>query len=483
MKSTVLIVDDEERNRDLMTAILKPNGHHLAIAENGREAINKTVEIKPDLILLDVMMPDLSGFEVCEAIRKSPSTVDIPIIMVTALDDRESRLQAIEAGADDFISKPIDAGEMRTRVKNVTQLNRFRRIGAEREKFERIAEFSTDGFLLLDDRNRIQFVNPRACELLGKSAEQLLHQNFSESAEANFTTKPSFAWKTWAGTAEPDPKPVRYLLAKTSSNVPAKWLKTQLFLMPATGDADWLVRLADVSEAMSERRNSWSFHRALTEKLNPTMAGIGEELDELGNIDIGMTGEKRVELAKSVRQKLHALESQISNLLQYAQSTSMMAEGEAVKVRDIRYKARYIGDALGLFGVHVQLPHEAESVELGIKSLAFETILTELMVNAVKFHPKHGPAIEITVTQPEEGRITVAVKDDGVTLSEEALANAAEPYYQDDANRKGDVAGLGLGLAMLSTMLWEVDGDLKLENRDTGKGVTATFTLPVAQVS
>ena len=489
MKSTVLIVDDEERNRDLMKAILGSTGHHLELAENGREAIRKTVELKPDLILLDVMMPDLilldvmmpdmSGFEVCETIRRSPATVDIPIIMVTALDDRDSRLQGIEAGADDFISKPIDAGEMRTRVKNITQLNRYRRIVAEREKIERIAEFSTDGFLLLDDRSRIQFSNPRACELLGCNGEAMQNGDFIAAAGENFVTKPAFAWRTWAGTAEPDPKPVRYLLAKSGSPVPAKWLKTQLFLLPETGTADWLVRLSDITESVAERRDSWSFHRAITEKLSPTMADIGSELDQLGNIDVGMTGEKRVELAKGVRQKLHQLESQITNLLQYAQSSSMMKEGDPVKVRDIRYKVRFIADALGLFGVHVQIPYEAEAVALGIKSLAFETILTELLVNAVKFHPRHAPSVEVEVTLPTPDRIVVAVKDDGVTLSEQALANAAQPYYQDEANRGGDVAGLGLGLAMLSTMLWELDGEIELSNRDTGKGVTATFTLPV----
>ena len=143
-KSKVLIVDDEERNRDLLEAILGPLGFDLSTADNGREALAKAVELKPDLILLDVMMPDLSGFEVCQQLRKSESTVDIPIIMVTALDDRDSRIQGIEAGADDFISKPVDRVELKARVQTVTKLNRFRRLLAEREKFERIAEFASD---------------------------------------------------------------------------------------------------------------------------------------------------------------------------------------------------------------------------------------------------------------------------------------------------------------------------------------------------
>ncbi|MGK0199772.1 MAG: CheY-like chemotaxis protein, partial [Yoonia sp.] len=76
-QSKVLIVDDEERNRDLLEAILRPLGFDLSTADNGREALAKAVELKPDLILLDVMMPDLSGFEVCQQLRKSESTADI----------------------------------------------------------------------------------------------------------------------------------------------------------------------------------------------------------------------------------------------------------------------------------------------------------------------------------------------------------------------------------------------------------------------
>ena len=87
----------------------------------------------------------------------------MPIIMVTALDDRESRIQGIEAGADDFLTKPVDRLELKARVKTVTQLNRFRKLLAEREQFERIAEFATDGFLLLDGEDKIQHANPRAC--------------------------------------------------------------------------------------------------------------------------------------------------------------------------------------------------------------------------------------------------------------------------------------------------------------------------------
>ena len=85
-------------------------------------------EHTPDLILLDVMMPGMDGFEVCRSLRADPLLAEVPVVMVTALDDRDSRLQGIEAGADDFVSKPFDRVELRARVRTIARLNRYRQL-------------------------------------------------------------------------------------------------------------------------------------------------------------------------------------------------------------------------------------------------------------------------------------------------------------------------------------------------------------------
>src|SRR5439155_5051996 len=130
--------------------ILQPHGYHLAFARNGAEALAQTAALAPDLILLDVMMPGMDGFEVCQRLRADPRMADIPVIMLTALDDRDSRLQGIAAGADEFLSKPFDRLELCTRVQTITRLNRFRRLLAERAKFERVVERAPVGILIVD---------------------------------------------------------------------------------------------------------------------------------------------------------------------------------------------------------------------------------------------------------------------------------------------------------------------------------------------
>ena len=126
--STILIVDDEQVGRDTLEALLTGQDYNLAFASDGAEALAKAAELTPDLVLLDVMMPGMDGFEVCQRLRADPLLAEVPIIIVTALDDRDFRLRGIEAGADDFVSKPFDRVELRARVRTVTRLNRYRQL-------------------------------------------------------------------------------------------------------------------------------------------------------------------------------------------------------------------------------------------------------------------------------------------------------------------------------------------------------------------
>lgn len=117
----ILIVDDEEPNRELLAAMLESLGHESEVARNGFEAIEKlTPDI--DLVLLDAMMPGIDGFDVVRSIRGRPGVEDIPVIMVTALTSKEDRLRAVEAGANDFISKPIDKTEIRVRTASMLKM-------------------------------------------------------------------------------------------------------------------------------------------------------------------------------------------------------------------------------------------------------------------------------------------------------------------------------------------------------------------------
>ena len=125
MKEKILIVDDEETNLRLLAQWLIPLGYDIELASDGKEAVQKTMVNRPDLVILDIMMPELDGYETCSLIKADPETKNIPVIMVTALHDRESKLKGLSASANDFLSKPIDQTELTIRVKNLLKIKAF----------------------------------------------------------------------------------------------------------------------------------------------------------------------------------------------------------------------------------------------------------------------------------------------------------------------------------------------------------------------
>lgn len=131
-KPIILIVDDTQTGRQAIISALGEQDYELSLATNGQEAIVLATKLEPDVVLLDVMMPGLNGFDVCRQIRSIPSLREVPILMITSLSERAERLQGILAGADDFISKPFDEVELNARVRIITDLNRYRKLNAMR---------------------------------------------------------------------------------------------------------------------------------------------------------------------------------------------------------------------------------------------------------------------------------------------------------------------------------------------------------------
>ncbi len=118
----ILVVDDEPKNVKLLADLLTAKGYTTVTASSGREALAKVEGEQPDLVLLDVVMPEMSGYEVCQKIRENPSTEMLPVILVTALDPGEERAKGLDSGADDFLTKPINLVELLARVRSLLRI-------------------------------------------------------------------------------------------------------------------------------------------------------------------------------------------------------------------------------------------------------------------------------------------------------------------------------------------------------------------------
>lgn len=151
-EETILIVDDEERNLRLMKAVLMPLGCRIICADNGQEALRKAAAARPDLILLDVMMPDMDGLEVCRRIKEDADLAPILVVMVTALSQKTDRINAMNVGADDFLSKLVDHTELLIRVKSMLRIKSYQdrlvvshqEISEQNEKLKKLEKAKED---------------------------------------------------------------------------------------------------------------------------------------------------------------------------------------------------------------------------------------------------------------------------------------------------------------------------------------------------
>lgn len=136
-KPSVLIVDDEPSMQLAIEAILVDQNYELHFASSGLEGLQMARELLPDVILLDLMMPGMDGLEVCKALRQEEGLAEVPILIVTALDEREVRLNGLQLGADDYLTKPIDRSELRARLRTITRLDRYRKLYQERQRYQK----------------------------------------------------------------------------------------------------------------------------------------------------------------------------------------------------------------------------------------------------------------------------------------------------------------------------------------------------------
>ena len=148
----ILIVDDTPSAVQLLIDTLSSEPYALLTASSGAACLDVASRERPDVILLDVMLPGLSGFDVCQRLRQTPGLSDIVVLMLTALDDRRARLAAFGAGADDFLAKPFDRVELRLRLRGIARLNRFRRIvDAQAQVSQTRARLALDAVDVLHD--------------------------------------------------------------------------------------------------------------------------------------------------------------------------------------------------------------------------------------------------------------------------------------------------------------------------------------------
>ena len=479
--STILIVDDQLGGREVLRGLLTGQGYNLAFASSGEEALAKVQELPPDLILLDVMMPGMSGYDVCRRLRDDPLFSEIPVIMVTALDDQESRVEGLDAGADDFVSKPFNSVELRTRVRTITRLNRYRRLLSERTKFEWVVEQANDGYVVLDDDDHILYANPQAHKYLDLPADLGNDSSgaFLTTVQKQYRFEPEQGWTTWPET--PPVQTPRYLVRPESPSAQAFWLQVNTQKLPPSSEGVWLVQLQDITLQVAFQRDIWEFQSLVSHKLRTPLSNVLSGLYYLNDEEVtSQLPPDLAELFGFVSEGVHQLEQDIQNILEYL-STSALAQAETgFTLAHLKGLVARLSSTLGIESVTWSSQNEWPSGQVVLPEPSIELILHEILENAKKFHPQQTPSVQIKAAiWNETNQFHLEISDNGQRLAPEQLAQVWTPYYQGEKYFTGNMSGMGLGLSRVALLVLNVGGTCHISNREETAGVIVKLTLPL----
>jgi signal transduction histidine kinase/FixJ family two-component response regulator len=485
----ILLVDDQEINRVTLEAILSSGEYELHTAADGYAALDAAALYRPDLILLDIMMPELDGYAVCRQIRATPALASIPVVMVTALNDQDSRLKGIQAGADDFISKPIPIEELRARVRTITRLNRFRSIAEQRARFEHLFELSPAAIVLVDSAGQLCAVNARADDLL--SATGLpprigcpLSTSLPAPAVAELAALTAAAF---AGPNDPSVITVR-LKAPNCDRVlhvrAARLDETDgPLVMLLLDDITVEVRAREAMEAMN--RDLDALVRARTRQLEEAnqllmsyAAFVSHDLRSplcvvKGYLSLLVTGPALLDPeVKSCITQAHAatlmMEDMITNILRLASDEHSASGPEhpidprpiierlCWKLAAVQPKLRPIINILPLPPVLASEP-------------LLERVFFNIVSNALKYSGgRSEPMIEIGAQESPTGPV-LYVRDNGVGFDARDADRLFREFSRLPSAASSD--GLGLGLSLVSRLLRAHQGRIWAEGRP-GEGAT-----------
>jgi signal transduction histidine kinase len=319
---------------------------------------------------------------------------------------------------------------------------------------------------------------------------EAVNEPFLAIARKQYQCEPEHAWTTWAQeqskqdgiVADDEGKEctLRYLVRPETATSHALWLHVDSIDMPDGTRETRLIRLRDVTEKMSRQRQTWTFHALISHKFSTPLTGLINSLHLLSYEAMDMAPAEVKEFSDIALQSSQRLHKQLREIRNYIVTPDIARPGDECSVVCIEHMLATIMEETGLDTITLCGHEHLDDTYFVISKQAVELIIRELLENARKFHPQHSPTVEIELTQVSDEEVKITVCDDGVTLSPEQLARAWIPYYQAEKGFSGEVPGMGLGLAMIAALLWNIGGRYRITNREPEPGIVVELVIPLA---
>ena len=492
----ILLADDNADMRDYLNRLLSPC-YTVETVADGVAALNAVRANPPDLILSDVMMPGMDGFELLRSLRGSPETQEIPIILLSARAGEESRIEGLEAGADDYLIKPFSARELLARIEGTLKLAELRKTARSLRSQTEIAKANLqsvltslrDGFYTLDRNWRFVYINDRGLEIIRMQREAVIgrsiwhlfadavdsdyyHQVYRSMAERNSSKFDYYypAFDCWfEHRVYPVPEGIAILVADISDRKQIEQEREQLLAREtsARSKAEELSRLKDeflaiVSHELRTPLNSilgWA-QLLSTGRLDPEQTAKGIAIIERNANTQAQLIEDLLDVSRILRGKIELalVPLDLANIVNSAIATvELTARAKSIPItKNFEFESNIVvlADARRL-----------------------EQIVWNLLSNAIKFTPEGG---KITVGLDKLDRSArIQVSDTGQGIEPDFLPYVFDRFRQADSASTRKFSGLGLGLAIVRHLTELHHGSITVESLGKDRGTTFTVELPL----
>lgn len=496
---SILVVDDESDNFDVIEALLPENDYQLHYSDRPEHVLELLNLVTPDLILLDVMMPGINGIQLCRQIKSQPLWQNTPIMMITALTAKEDLARCFDAGADDFISKPLHGLELRSRIRNLLHgYQQYQRLARANALFSAQREASIEGIVSADEQGQITNVNRRFCEMWDITPTQIFS---AQNADNEIPLIATF----------PFPEPLTCLLQQTYEMFEGILQKSdqgeviyqthiyEYFISPvlSTEGVFWgfVWQFNDITErkkteqALQESKETAEiaarvkadFLAMMSHEIRTPINGVLGMTQLLATTPLSPEQEKFV---RTIQTSGELLLSVINDILDFSKIESGKLNLEYLPL-DVRSLAAQVCELLQTSAkaknleLQIHIPPEVPHYILGDRTRLHQ-ILLNLTNNAVKFTASGRVEIQIECDARDLDQLHLhfAVKDTGIGLSPEQCQQMFQPFTQASIATARQYGGTGLGLAICRKLVQMMNGEIGVTSQ-LGEGSTFHFTIPV----
>jgi PAS domain S-box-containing protein len=489
----ILLADDNADMREYVMRLLNRRYEVEAVAD-GRAALEAALARRPDLVLADVMMPELDGFGLLQELRADPRTSLIPVILLSARAGEESRVEGMQAGADDYLTKPFSARELTARVEAHLKLSGVRReaavaIEAAHARTTHILESINDAFVTFYHDWRYIYINEWAVELLGRRREELLGRRIWEVFPEIAGEEPFTQFQT----AMANRRSARFEYFKQAKG---RWYENRVYpskegLSVFFTDITERKRAEEkIARLLVEEHQARATAETATRLKDEFLSVVSHELRSPLNAINGwvkllrggrLPADETAKALATIERNAEAQNRLIEDLLDVSRviAGKLRIEVQVVDARSVMEAALdTVRPAADAKGVHLELISDPSHFTLLADPNRLQQAVWNLLSNAVKFTPAGGH-VRLSQTRGEDA-VEISVDDSGIGIESAFLPYVFERFLQADTTSSRKYGGMGLGLAIARHIVELHGGTIQAESPGNGQGATFTIRLPLS---